>query len=345
MRPKKKVKLADIAGKMGVSVVTVSNALAHRRGVSPELQRRIEKCAAELGYEHTEEAREPQKETKYVSVLFPSGMNGSLSEETAFMGDCLKEAAKENQVELSYGILMSLEKKHVPDIRWITERKGVLRNDGILICGAVPEKLLRAVIDFFKVPVIGYGFMDPMVELDYLMDDGFRGIRKAVRHLVDSGCKDILYISETNPAAGVFTDRFLGFYKGMHECGLIAPNEIPHAVSTAICDTGVLSSRIRSGNPPEAVVCSSDQAAEAVVSLLEKDGYHVPEDVLVTGYREGMSADNGNDFFSSCVIPVPVHAGKCLELLRKRIERGGGPDGVRFLECEFSLGRSTDRRL
>ena len=45
MRPRKKVKLADIAEKSGVSVVTVSNALAGRGGVSDELRARIEACA------------------------------------------------------------------------------------------------------------------------------------------------------------------------------------------------------------------------------------------------------------------------------------------------------------
>ena len=44
------VKMLDIADKLGVSVVTVSNALAGREGVSSELRKRICDMADELGY-------------------------------------------------------------------------------------------------------------------------------------------------------------------------------------------------------------------------------------------------------------------------------------------------------
>ena len=46
-----KVRLADIAEKVGVSTVTVHNALSGQKGVSGDLRERILKVAAEMGYE------------------------------------------------------------------------------------------------------------------------------------------------------------------------------------------------------------------------------------------------------------------------------------------------------
>ncbi|MBQ9359989.1 MAG: helix-turn-helix domain-containing protein [Lachnospiraceae bacterium] len=46
----KKVGLKDIAEKVGTSVVTVSNALSGKAGVSDELRDEIFKVAGELGY-------------------------------------------------------------------------------------------------------------------------------------------------------------------------------------------------------------------------------------------------------------------------------------------------------
>ena len=45
-----KVRMADIAAKVGVSIVTVHNALTGQKGVSDEMRSRIRKTAEELGY-------------------------------------------------------------------------------------------------------------------------------------------------------------------------------------------------------------------------------------------------------------------------------------------------------
>ena len=42
---------SDIAEKLGVSTVTVSNALANQRGVSEELREKIKEMASEMGYQ------------------------------------------------------------------------------------------------------------------------------------------------------------------------------------------------------------------------------------------------------------------------------------------------------
>ena len=57
----KAVKLADIAEKVGVSVVTVSKALSGQKGVSEEMRARIKELADEMGYTpiHTAQAGIP----------------------------------------------------------------------------------------------------------------------------------------------------------------------------------------------------------------------------------------------------------------------------------------------
>ena len=46
-----KVRLSDIAQKLGVSTVTVHNALCGRKGVSEALRGRIVQTASEMGYQ------------------------------------------------------------------------------------------------------------------------------------------------------------------------------------------------------------------------------------------------------------------------------------------------------
>ena len=49
----KTIKMADIAGRLGVSVVTVSKALSGQKGVSDEMRQKIKQVADELGYVRT----------------------------------------------------------------------------------------------------------------------------------------------------------------------------------------------------------------------------------------------------------------------------------------------------
>lgn len=52
MGQKKEVKLEDIADSLGVSIVTVSNALKGKKGVSEGLRNRIKEAAQRMGYKH-----------------------------------------------------------------------------------------------------------------------------------------------------------------------------------------------------------------------------------------------------------------------------------------------------
>lgn len=335
LRPRKKVKLSDIAERMGVSVVTVSNALAGRGGVGEELRARIEACARELGYLHTEERKPAEEKECCVLVLFPETGDAELPEEIQKIGECLDAAARKKNIKLQKGILAGLDKRLAPRIRYLSGNEGLLQAEGLLVCGEIPSKELRVLKDFFRVPVIGYGFMDPSVELDYLMDDGFRGIKKAVHFLLDAGCRDIMYMTEDPGEKTAAGDRFLGFTNAMYEFGLIDPGRFPEHTAPGSCGPDHLKARLLKGNAPQGVVCSSEEMAQLAAALLSQHGLRVPEDVMVTGYRYGTGQAESGDFFPSCQVPLDVHAERSLDLLRKRISRGGGPDGVRLLECEF----------
>jgi LacI family transcriptional regulator len=339
VRPRKKVKLADIAKKSGVSIVTVSNALAGRGGVSEEVRARIEACANELGYRREDVKQDAREEKLYISVLSSEERKECLQEGFAFMA-CLESAAEKQSVVLSTGYLNGRLIAHAPGIHWLSDRKGIVRTDGILVYGSLPSASLRALADFFKIPIIGYGFTDRDVEIDYILDDSFRGMRRAVRHLVELGHRDLIYFSEEIGDDKVLMDRYLGFWHAMYEYKLVDPMEIPGKVQFPEYGPEVLIRRIREGNVPDAVVCSSDETAALADRLLDEYSLRVPGDLSLTGYRSS-EREEEEPHFSSCVIPLSLHAEKCLELMRKRITRGGTPDGARFLDCRFINGTST----
>ena len=46
------IKMKDIAAEVGVSVVTVSNALSGKKGVSEDVRKLVEQTAREMGYDN-----------------------------------------------------------------------------------------------------------------------------------------------------------------------------------------------------------------------------------------------------------------------------------------------------
>ena len=65
MGQKKEVKLEDIADSLGVSIVTVSNALKGKKGVSEGLRNRIKEAAQRMGYK-TPVYEEKEKERSHI---------------------------------------------------------------------------------------------------------------------------------------------------------------------------------------------------------------------------------------------------------------------------------------
>ncbi|MCI8824076.1 MAG: LacI family DNA-binding transcriptional regulator, partial [Lachnospiraceae bacterium] len=59
-----KVRLVDIANAVGVSTVTVHNALTGQKGVSESLREQIQKAAEELGYESHRKVRPREEQTE-----------------------------------------------------------------------------------------------------------------------------------------------------------------------------------------------------------------------------------------------------------------------------------------
>ena len=85
----KAVKLADIAEKLNVSVVTVSKALSGQKGVSDELRARIQKVAGEMGYRPVSAARRQERSRmlKSIGVLIHEKY---LAEYTTFYWKCIR---------------------------------------------------------------------------------------------------------------------------------------------------------------------------------------------------------------------------------------------------------------
>lgn len=94
---------------------------------------------------------------------------------------------------------------------------------------------------------------------------------------------------------------------------------------------------VASGNIPDAIVCANDSMAIAVIAVLKKHGYRVPEDVAVTGYD-----NNDEAYFCIPQLTTVSHGNSelCDELINSFRRAFDGESGTAYVDTRMELYRS-----
>lgn len=277
----KEVKLADIAEKLGVSVVTVSKALSGQKGVSESLRSRIIDIADEIGYVQPSVARRRAMNTNYnIGVLIQESY---LDRYSSFYWQMYQQVA---QLSLDRGCFCLLEvitnqmeeQKILPKI--LVEDKV----DGIIVIGTLEEKYLNNLMGATDKACIFMDFMDKNKTADSVISDSFYGAYYITNYLFDMGHKDIAYVG-TLGATGSIMDRFLGYQKSLLEHGIaVNPDWIIDDRDKANGNIDENKKLILPEKMPTAFFCNCDLAAGILIRKLQKNGYKVPEDISVVGF-------------------------------------------------------------
>ena len=122
--------------------------------------------------------------------------------------------------------------------------------------------------------------------------DNASAMKEIVRHVIrDHGAKVINYIS--GPLSNTEADeRYQAFVDVMMENSLnVEHSRVYYGEFRSLDGSRAIESFLSSGmSVPDAVICANDAMALTAISELEKRGYRVPEDVIVTGFDNTFNA-------------------------------------------------------
>lgn len=135
---------------------------------------------------------------------------------------------------------------------------------------------------------------DNISEFYNISIDNTKAMREMVRHVIkEHGAKTINYISGpmSNPEA---VERLLAFREVMAENNLPVDEErIYYGEFRRFDGHDAIEEYMQSGLPlPDAFICANDAMALSAISTLEKYGFCIPLDVIVTGFDYTYSARN-----------------------------------------------------
>lgn len=274
-----KVRLVDIAGQVGVSTVTVHNALTGQKGVSEALREQIQRAAEELGYENHKKGKPAEDRSgdfQKIGVLIAERYLGN---HTTYYWKLYQELALAATEKQCYTTIETL-KNGDRGLEWSLPQM-VLQNkvEGLIIIGEIDKKYIRRLREQVSMPMVFLDFYDRDLAKDAVIADNFYGMYQMTEVLFERGIREIGFIGSIYATSSIM-DRYCGFMKAMTEHRM---NIHPEWLIEDRDANGIVEFELPR-KLPEAFVCNCDLVAGMLVSKLDARGLKVPDDVSVVGF-------------------------------------------------------------
>lgn len=295
------VTLKDIAVRVGVSVTTVSRALAGYDDVAQATRQKILLAAEELGYYPSTTARQLQKRrTDTIGFVIPT-FGPRFSD--PFFSELLAGIGNE-AVRHHMDLLVSTRPPDTPEeqdaYRRLVDGRRV---DGVLVVRTRAEDPRLSYLIERGFPFVAFGRSHAQ-DFPYLDVDGRKGMRDAVQHLIERGHRRIGYVSaplDLNFAS----HRLEGYREILRENGL--PYDEDLIVEGALTEEdGYRAAHHLLSDAPgtTAIALANDLMALGAMRAAHERGLTVGRDVAITGFDD---------------IPLASHAHPPLTTVRQPI--------------------------
>ncbi len=308
----KAVKMADIAEKLGISIVTVSKALSGKDGVSNELRENIIKLAEEMGYS----GKNTQDNTKKSHVIGILNLHIYLEKGSSFYWNLYEKLLKHLSAQGDFGILEVVSADDLLNLncpRLVKEK----RADGIIAMGPFPDDYYR-MLGKLNIPVVFLDAYNARLNYDSVISDGYYGMYAITDYLISMGHKKIAYVGTVGETSSI-TDRYYGYCRAMLEAG------------TAVTSDMVIPDRNDIGkilvNIPHdicgkftALACNCDYTAYEVLNKLTSMGIKVPDDISIVGFDNYILSEVGSVKITTYDVDTDGMAEASVQQIKKRIE-------------------------
>ena len=308
------VTLRDVARHAGVSTRTVSNVVNDFAHVSPGMRAKVQAALDELGYRPNLLARGlRQGRTGIVGLLLPQIA-------VPYFGELAHEIV-ERAGHLGLTVTVD-ETGGRPDreLALLELASHSQRVDGVLLSS---QGLQREALTGLRpeVPVVLLGERTARTH-DHVAIDNVAAAREATAHLLATGRTRIAAVGGQDSAADATSRlRLAGYRAALREAGL-PEDAVRHAPTTDYTRShGVAAARwlLARRDPPDGLVCLSDELAAGALRELHDQGAQVPGDVAVVGFDDVDSSRYATPSLTSVSPDKALIARTALDLLVERI--------------------------
>lgn len=308
----KTVRMADIAEKLGISIVSVSKGLSGKAGVSEEVRQKILETAKALGYEPpAPKAEEKPAYSENIGILVADHFFDDNTFYSSLYRSVLTSCAAAGFSAMMELVSPQAEQNCImPTL--LTNRKV----DALIFMGTINRRYLCTAIQS-GLPFILLDFYDEEIGADSVLSDNNGGGAVLTQHLLQTGRTKIGFVGSVNATSSIM-DRYLGYVRTLLHAG-IEPRP-----DWRIADRGPDGKFIKLELPqemPEAFVCNCDEVAFNLVEQLKRAGYQVPRDIAVTGFDDFQFSTLCRPPLTTYRVDVEGMAAAAVEMLKAKLEK------------------------
>jgi DNA-binding LacI/PurR family transcriptional regulator len=276
-------RMAEVAGRAGVSLSTVSRALAGSPLISEETRRLVQQAAASLDY-RVDAAGSSLRTglTRTVGVVIPLAHAAKQNLSDPFFLDIVGAIADELAAS-GYSMLLSKVTDDPTD--WIANLARGRRADGVIVIGQSLHHDALNRLGGSEFPVVVWGTKLKGQRYITVGSDNEAGGQLATAHLISQGCRKIAFLGD--PSAPEVGARLNGYSRALREAGIerVAALEVPVRFGSDTAYHAVASLIEADVDFDGLVACSDVFAMSAMRALIER-GRKIPADVALTGFDD-----------------------------------------------------------
>lgn len=290
------LRMMDIAAVAGVSRATVSLVMTQSPLVADRTRERVLKVAEDLGYVYNRHAASFRSQRSGIIGLVVSDLRNP------FFGEMVATIQR-FLAEKDYFVVVVNTLDDIAQQNRALRQLLELRADGVLLVPCPGSDAVEIELISARMPVVLMTRELDCKELSYVGSMDYEGGVAAARHLIEShGCQRLGFFGSTLRGSAS-EKRHLGFSETARSAGAVVEarwlgddNVLPLAAYDAFM------ALLRSGPPPEGLVCNSDNVAFGALRALKDSGYSNVEDCRVIGFDDVEQAAMWSPSLSSVAI-------------------------------------------
>jgi len=314
MKRQKASSLADLSALAGVSISTVSRALADNPLVAVATRDKIKQLAREHDFQINVAARNFRlQRTGAVGVILPLGHEAEQHLTDPFFMSLIATLA-DALSERGYDLLLS---RVIPaDDQWLKAFVESGKVDGVIIVGQSDQIDVIETVSAHYAPLVVWGASIAGYSQLTVGSDNVEGGRLAAQHLLSQGRKRLTFVG--NPAVPEFAARFAGFNAAIAQAGIRPGSVLPSHV-TPEASYATIRAYFEDGAVTDAIVAASDVIALSALRAIADLGMRVPDDVAVVGYDDVFIAKQTMPALTTIRQDVVLGAQMMVDLLFRRM--------------------------
>jgi LacI family transcriptional regulator, repressor for deo operon, udp, cdd, tsx, nupC, and nupG len=333
-------KIADVARLAGVSVATVSRALANPGVVTQDTRRRVLDAVKATGYTPNVAARNLRiRRTMMVLVVVPDISNTFFAEVLRGIDEMLSQHG--------YGLIIAnLDNSPAKEPRYV-ELAHAGQVDGILLlCGHVPGDNDRNMVTA-GVPIVAACERIPGAAFPQIEVNNRTAAQQAVAHLVALGHRRIAYVS--GPHSNILDhERRAGYSDALSNAGLPWDNALTFEGDFSFRSgrhAAALVLAMPRASRPTAVFAANDEMAIGFLKEMHAAGIRVPHDMSIVGFDAVDYADHSEPTLTTVSQPRHEIGARAASLLVQAMNTTGQiADAHVILEAGLRIRDSTSHR-